>query len=77
MSIKVYSYNVLNPDPNTSNTLFRHIIDGNFKNKIEKARKISEVDLIRYQFYKKKKLLELFDTWLKDLKMVERKMLIN
>lgn len=66
MSIKVYSYNVLNPDPNTSNTLFRHIIDGNFKNKIEKARKISEVDLIRYQFYKKKKLLELFDTWLKD-----------
>lgn len=64
-NLKIYTYNVLNPDINVSSILFRKIIDDNFKVIIDKSKEIAKIDLIRWA-YRKKMLLNIINLWLKS-----------
>mgnify|MGYP000878728468 CR=1 FL=1 len=65
-NVKIYTYNILNPDINVSNLLFRNTQTGNFKELIENSKKIAEVDLIRYKLYRKQRIIDIIESWLND-----------
>jgi len=64
--LKIYTFNILNPDINVSNLLFRNTQTGNFKEVIDNAKKIAEIDCIRYKLFRKKNILNIIDSWLND-----------
>ena len=69
VKLDIYTYNVLNPDINVTNILFRELSNGNFKEKIERAQSIAKIDLERYP-YRMNIIIDMINDWLKSNSLI-------